>query len=231
MTAPNPYTAKSIVRNLLIFETCLIIIYWMDHFVGEPPLLHGLFNLDGEANIPAWFSSAQLLVTSMLIWLAAFLQKPDERPSRFFLFMAGAVVSLMSMDEIAQVHESVTAVVGARYIEWVPLFLSDHKEAIILILIASAIALRAIRDDLKAIWSWSRQASLIALSGIIIFITGAGVVETLGFKFLQTGTTLYKVEVAIEEFMEMAGVSIFLYAVIRYVRDRLAESAKTAIPV
>jgi len=65
--------------------------------------------------------------------------------------------------------------------------------------------------DLSAIWRWSPRLSLLAMAGVCISILGGVVLEAIGYKFLQYGTPLYKVEVAIEEFMEMLGASLILY--------------------
>jgi hypothetical protein len=47
-------------------------------------------------------------------------------------------------------------------------------------------------------------------------VTGAAVIESVGYKMLSTGSTLslYRAEVAAEEFLEMMGASFILYAVL-----------------
>ena len=51
----------------------------------------------------------------------------------------------------------------------------------------------------------------IMMAGVCISILGGVVLEVIGYKFLQYGAPLHKVEVAIEEFMEMLGASLILY--------------------
>ena len=62
----------------------------------------------------------------------------------------------------------------------------------------------------------SPVASLIAAAGCLVYVTGAAVLETVGYKMLNAGVSLalYRVEVAAEEFFEMLGASLILYAVL-----------------
>ena len=216
--------ANRVVAAIVLFELCLIVAYWIDILIGEPEPLHRLVNLDGEANIPAWFSSSQLLFGCLVAWVTGLLRGSRDRPSRLFLFMTGSCFILMSVDETAQLHEGITGVIGTRYVDWLPTFLLTHKGVIALLLIAALAVLRFIWRDLKAIWQWSRRESLLALAGMCVFLLGAAGVETLGFKFLQLGSLVYKIEVTIEEFMEMFGASLIVYAALSFTQDQLERN-------
>jgi hypothetical protein len=52
----------------------------------------------------------------------------------------------------------------------------------------------------------------------VVYLTGGGLLETIGYKMLNAGVSLslYRVEVALEEFFEMLGASIVLYAVLLF---------------
>src|SRR5205807_793123 len=106
----------------------LVALYWLDILSGEPPLLNPLFDLDGEAHIPAWFSSAQLLTIALSLWTAnRFRRSTELLPSRWFLNLLASGFLLLSLDETAQVHGTLTGVIGSRYADWVPRLLSNHK--------------------------------------------------------------------------------------------------------
>jgi hypothetical protein len=62
----------------------------------------------------------------------------------------------------------------------------------------------------------SRNASLVGAFGCVVYVTGAAVLETIGYRMLIAGATLslYRAEVALEEFFEMVGASLILYAVL-----------------
>ena len=51
----------------------------------------------------------------------------------------------------------------------------------------------------------------VAAAGALVFVAGGVGVELIGF-YLVPGSTPYKVATAVEEFLEMAGVSVMLYA-------------------
>ena len=216
--------ANRVVASIVLFELCLILAYWADILIGGPEPFHRLVNLDGEANIPAWFSSSQLLFGCLVAWVTALLQGTRDRPSGLFLFMLGSCFILMSVDETAQIHEGITGLIGTRYVDWLPTFLSTHKEMIALLLILGLAVLKFIWRDLKAIWRWSRRESLLALAGMCVFVLGAAGIETLGYKFLELGSFVYKVEVTVEEFMEMFGASLVVYAALSFAQHQLERS-------
>jgi hypothetical protein len=126
----------------------------------------------------------------------------------------------MSLDETSQVHESITACLGERYIEWVPSLLMENKEIPVAAVILGAFLLRLIYPDLNCLWHWSKNKSLIAITGMVIYLTGAGVLETIGYKFLGGDALVYRLEVSAEEFMEMLGASLILYTAICFASDR-----------
>src|ERR1044072_6055848 len=216
--------ANRVLAAIAVFELCLILAYCIDILIGEPDPFHRLVNLDGEANIPAWFSSSQLLFGCLVAWVTGLLQSSRDRPSGLFLFMIGSWFILMSMDETAQLHEGITGIIGTRYVDWLPTFLLTHKEIVALLLILALAVLRFIWGDLKAIWRWSRRESILALTGMCVFLLGAAGIEPLGYKFLQLGSVVYKVEVTIEEFMEMFGASLVVYAALSFAQDQLERN-------
>lgn len=74
--------------------------------------------------------------------------------------------------------------------------------------------LRLALRDLSAIWRWSPRSSLLAMAGVCVSVFGGVVMEAIGYKFMEYGTPLYKIEVAIEESMEMLGASLILYSTV-----------------
>ena len=64
----------------------------------------------------------------------------------------------------------------------------------------------------------SCTCSLIAIGGSAVYVTGAAVLESVGYKMLSASSTpsLYRAEVAAEELFEMMGASLILYAVLLF---------------
>jgi hypothetical protein len=192
-------------------ELTLIVIYWFDVLTdGQFQLVHALFDLDSEGNIPAWFSSSQLFAVAITFFSCALRKGTDRRPSRVFFTVVGCASLYVSCDETAQIHERVTATMGARYIDWLPTFAAQNFFFVMLSIAVLVTVGQLLVDDLLKLWHLHRRVLLLAGLGLAIGLTGGMVIETLGYKLLQTGMILYRCEVTAEEFMEMFGASLIL---------------------
>src|SRR5262245_31840375 len=108
-------------------QLTLVSFYWIDVATGGTiQLLHSLFDLDSEGNIPAWFSSSQLSLVALTLWSCALKRGKVQQPSKVFFVLAGVAAAYVSSDETAQIHERITALVGQRYVDWVPGFAAHH---------------------------------------------------------------------------------------------------------
>ena len=199
----------------LICETILLTIYWFDvATAGYFPLVHSLFDLDSEGNIPAWFSSSQLFCVALTYWACALRKRRIDRPSPVFFVLAGLAAAYVSSDETAQIHERITAWVGKRYVDWVVPMAADNFFFVMVAVALLMVICQLLSKDLLLLWSNHRRITLIAALGIVVGLTGGMGVETLGYKLLngQTDSLWYKIEVTVEEFMEMFGASLVLFA-------------------
>ena len=220
--------ANKILVGTIIFELVLVGVYWFDALSGgRYHLLHALFDLDGEANIPAWFSSAQLLFIALTFWNHARRQPLGMRPSRLFFIVAGCAAAYVSMDETAQIHEGITALLGKRYVDWLPRFTLTHFWMVMLIVAVVMALIQLFAGDLLAIWQGNRSLALAGLIGICIGLSGGMGLETLGYKLFHGARTSlwYKAEVTLEEFMEMLGASLILYATLKLNGMKVARRA------
>lgn len=210
--------AGEILFGMICCELVLIAVYWLDVFsAGHFQALHTLFDLDGEGNIPAWFSSAQLLAVALAFLTHALRQPWGARPSKGFFAFATCAAIYASMDEAGQVHEQVTAWMGRRYVDWLPGYAGKHFWWV-MILVALAVAVfQLLAADLITIWSKHRRFLCMALLGVAIGLLGCMGVETLGYKLLNgdRSTLWYKLEVTAEEFLEMFGASLILFATLK----------------
>jgi len=207
-----------VISIALICELILVCIYWIDAATGcQYQMLHSLFDLDSEGNIPAWFSSSQLFCVAITFWSCALRSRPGVKPSKLFFAVAGLGAIYASSDETAQIHERVTALMGQRYVDWLPSYAAHY---FLLVMIAVAVLLTAcqfLADDLLLLWKNYRRCAVLAIVGVSIALAGGMGVETLGYKVFQghTDSIWYKVEVSIEEFMEMFGASVVLVAALK----------------
>jgi hypothetical protein len=146
--SPNQLPSR-IFLTALSCELILVAIYWLDVLTdGRFQLLHALFDLDSEGNIPAWFSSSQLFAVAITFFSCALRKGTERRPSRVFFSLAGVGALYVSSDETAQIHERVTAVIGARYIDWVPSFAAQNFFFVMLLVAALVTVGQLLSDDL-----------------------------------------------------------------------------------
>jgi hypothetical protein len=207
--------ARTLFFVMFVVELLLVSFYWLDILLGSPvPVLHALFDLDGEGNLPAWFSSFQLALISLCLWFMVFRQRKSDKPSRAFFALLASGFLLWSADETAQMHERLTGWIGLRYVDWLPYFLNEHKALVALFGITLLIMARLLWSDVAAFWHAHRRITRIAVCGFCIVFSGGAVLETIGYKYFLNGATplLYQTEVCVEEFFEMFGASLILYS-------------------
>src|SRR5688500_9384001 len=162
-------SARKIFFAMLFVELLLVSFYWIDILLGSPvAVLHALVDLDGEGNLPAWFSSFQLAFISLSLWFLVFQDHKPEKPSRSFFALPASVFLLWSADETAQMHERLTAWIGLRYVDWLPYFLHEHKALVVLLLAAVLAIVWLLRGDCLAFWQAHRRATLIAIFGLCV---------------------------------------------------------------
>ncbi len=90
----RPYISVQAARRFLFvviaFEMFLVAVFLADGILGEPSrTFHKLFDLDGEKNIPALFSSAQLFLVGIVFLSIAYQPRQLHFPSPRFLAVLG----------------------------------------------------------------------------------------------------------------------------------------------
>lgn len=160
-----------------------------------------LFNLDAECNIPTWFSSALMLVSAILLFAIG----GRDRTVALRWHALGVIFVLMSMDEVAQLHERlgkriipVEGIVGPAGFNWVLLAVPFA--------IAVAIAYLPLLRRLPAGTRWG----MIAAGAI--FVSGAAGLEAVGGRLVGCsgwGTLSYTIVSQVEETLELVGLYVF----------------------
>lgn len=178
--------------------------------------LRVLFNLGAEGNIPSKFSALQLLLNSGLL-LLLFVEARDSRRNGSWHWLALAAIFLfLAVDEYYSVHE--------RLVEPVKRLLGPEnvlEYAWVLpysgLLLVFAAAFQGFWKGLPS--SPRREVAVAAL----IYVGGAVGMEIFGSLVaarLGETSTLYALEVVLEESMEMAGCALFTVALLRLLQQR-----------
>ncbi len=208
--------ARRFLGVLIAVEICLVAIFLADGILGQPSwTIHQIFSLDGEENIPAIFSSLQLFLVGILFLSMVYPLKQHPFSSHFFPAILGMSFIFLSFDEYFGIHEEIT--LSLKHIEWIPRFRGNHGIWVAPYVLAGLVFLGLTHKEFLKIWSKYRRESIIMGSGVVIFLVGVIALEVISYQFLRDSTSpwyYYVLEVAFEEFLEMMGISVFLYGAI-----------------
>jgi hypothetical protein len=215
---------KTVALMLLAIAAALALVGIVIHFtsLSFPPSkllkhLDRLFNLDEEANIPTVFSAGLLFSAAVLLSLIASAKRRD----RYFLHWLGLAVIFffLALDESVQLHESIINAMRAMfrasgyfYFAWI----IPYGVFALLVFLAY---LRFVRD------LPSRIRALVAAAAFC-YVGGA-----IGFEMLEGkywgqphwSPFIDMMLIASEEFLEMCGIILLVYALLSYTRIELGS--------
>lgn len=189
-----------------------------DLFGQDPPtgfaVAYRLFDADREGNVPTWFSAVLLVGIALLSLGASTLLRDRGAPLRWYWLGLAVVFTYLSLDELAGVHEEliprlslVVEARGALTYPWT-------------IVAAPLVAVFAL---VYARFLWKlplRTAGLLLLAGAV-YVGGALGLEAGGGLIVDEDgeiTLPYVLVTSAEEFLEMIGAALCLYAVADYAR-------------
>jgi hypothetical protein len=168
-----------------------------------------LFDVNSERNVPTWFSSTLLMGCAVLAaLLAALVRRAGGRGAGHWAGLA-AVLSLLSLDEVAALHERLGgpaaevlghATRGALHFAWV-------VPGTVLALVVGLVFVRFV----VGLPPGTRR---VVVAAAAMYLTGATALEAVGGAVLedQGDRAVYLLVTAAEEGLEMAGSVLLLYA-------------------
>ena len=222
-TVPEPqldaFSPARVGRLLALCIVALVAAHiatsWIKQQGGVPGDPAQLFNLDQEANIPTWFSSALLLAAAFISYVIA-RQERALRP-REARYWSGLVLMLllMSIDETASIHETFGPYVaqalgiaarGVLHYAWVVPGLA-------------AVALVG-ACYLRFVLRLPSQVRTLTFLAAAFYVVGAIGCEMIGSALIEAGVSHaawpMRLEVIAEETLEMSGAALWIYAQLVY---------------
>jgi hypothetical protein len=180
------------------------------------------FNLDSERNVPTFFSSLLLISAAFLLTTITILER--RRADKFPIYWAVLAFGflLMSADEAVSIHES--------FDEPLRIFFGSDRLgyfvsvpwAIPGIAVVLALGLFFIRFLLRI----PEKTAIAFTAAGFLYVLGSIGFELVGgvvFKLRGSRDLMYNMVATVEESLEMAGVILFLWALMSYLADNYGE--------
>lgn len=202
---------------LFIAHLGVTVLYYgfsYDNILGIRPLV----NFDGEMNIPAWFSTLILFHSSLLLYIIHNIS--DKNQYKRFWFILSIVFSYLSLDEFVGLHEKLVSPINS-------IFNFDGYFLFSWIFVGLAFVIAVGLYSIPFLLKLPRLTAIHFISAGSIFVIGAVGFEMLGGNEFDLGVKAggtdydqlgikYAIFMTIEETMEMSGIILFNYALVRY---------------
>lgn len=183
------------IQNILKLQLIILGFLVFMHFFPENVSVytHKAFNLNGEANIPAWYSTVLLFIVS-LCSLVIYRLSSDNTAYRKFWILFCSTYLFLSMDEAVGIHEFVGRIFPGRWgMTYAPL------GAVFFIICVFCLPKLIEQKQVKWI-----------LGGLVIYATGGLAIEFAGQMFKPLPFELQQCEYCLEEGLEILGTTVVL---------------------
>lgn len=236
---PREKVFRSLVIAIAVLAAAFVVTQTLKvNGYGEQLGFRRLFNMDGEATLPAWFESTLMLAAAFL--LAVIAAHKRAAGDRFHLgwWILAAGFLYLSADETAAIHEMSNRAGAALPIATEGLLSAPWVIFGILVVLVVGIGYLRFLANLPPATRWR-----FIIAGAV-FVGGAIVVEMLSARVEQAAglhlqpdgwegrgdfTLEYMWYVVVEESLEMLGIVLFIDALLRYVQsERLGSDARGA---
>lgn len=208
-------------RAAVVLVVLNIIAIYCKHFTDHPNAWGVIpqFELDMERNIPTYFSSFILLLSSVLLFAVAELKRKQQDKHVWHWRLLSGIFLYMSMDESAGVHEMLIyplrenfQLTGIFYFSWV--------------IVGGLLVLGLGLYYLPFLFSLSaRMRNGLMLAGVV-YVSGALGVELFGGYYSDAygeDNFTYGLITTVEESLELAGVLMLMTVLYKHLVQQLAS--------
>ncbi len=195
------------------------------YFSEQPGNFHELtnrFDFDDEASIPTWFSQLLFLILASLAGVTAYIERKKKKSYWVWLTIA-IVATLGSIDEVSTVHESGLQGIHLIFFDENTPTLLANAWIVILPVVLTFCVIFAFRAS-KVLPQKTLKLFILAVG---IYLTGAvGVDIVTSSVTIESLYVKHGLLVALEEAMELIGLSLAIYTTAEYLRANYANKFK-----
>jgi hypothetical protein len=189
--------------------------------LGIPHYLSAIFYLDEEYNIPSLFSTFILLYASILLAIITLLERKHGNADVNYWAVLACGFLYLAVDETIQIHEKFG----------IPLrkFLNNQHFGVFhhfWIIPGIAIVLLSGLFFLRFFFRLPQKTRLIFFISAFLYLGGAIGIENIGGYYTENhgeNTLSYSMIANFEESLEMAGVILFIWALLMYISEKYKE--------
>jgi hypothetical protein len=243
--------AKTIVRVLIIAVLFITLVSVAARFAlymwGEQGLLQPLriFDVGEERSIPAWFESLQFLLCSILLAVVAVAKKQRGDRYRLHWSILSIILLLLSLDEVASIHEAIGQQ-SEHLLHSATGFTPSGAISFFWVVPGAAFTLIVVLAYLRFLAQLPQTTRRLFLFAGALFVLGALGIEMLSAQVLSSSEGIVNwvvssgsmvdresasaiprlivgLQTSIEEMFEMLGLTVFVYALLAYIRSYVED--------
>lgn len=175
-------------------------------------LVLDLFSVNLEDSIPTWYSTINLFVAAAILWTITLAKFRSNDYHRWYWFGLGVIFLYLSMDEGAVIHEIIAEPLHERFDTSGYLEFGWQIVAVPLVILFGLLYFRFW-------WKLPPHTRTWFAIAAVVYAGGALVIEGISANEISNGgiDMRYLTIATFEEFGEMLGVVIFIYALLDYI--------------
>lgn len=211
---------------LLLLAALPPLLIWRatghDYLYGWVPLAQAEFDMNGENNVPTWFSSGLLLLAASLLAIVGSVQRAGRHRYAVHWLGLAAVFLLLSADETASFHEKlINPISGALTV------LGLRAGGVLgyaWVVVGAAFVLAVGIAYLGFLRALPVRTRRLFIASAVLFVGGAIGMELIGGYYhdllgdAYLATPRHVLLSHAEESLEMSGTILFIYALLSYLK-------------
>ena len=203
-----------VAEALAAVALCLVV---MSIVTGATGVGDEYFGLNVEESVPTYFSTIILLIASgLLAFIAVLKRRRADLYSRYWALLS-LIFLYLSLDEAARLHEMTEPRISRFADLSGPFYYASTVFTLALVLIVSATFFRFVLH-------LPPKTGKLFVAAAALYVGGALGLEMVGSTIDESAGTagaMYQIVTTLEETLEMAGVVLFIYALLHYLAVEL----------